>query len=413
MNYRETLDFLFAQLPMYQRIGAAAYKKDLTNTLALSERLQHPEEGFRSVHIAGTNGKGSTSHMIASILQTAGYKVGLYTSPHLIDFRERIRINGEMIPEENVIRFVAAMSDAIQEIKPSFFEITVAMAFDYFRNEQVDWAVIETGLGGRLDSTNILHPDLCVITNIGMDHSDMLGDTLQKIAFEKAGIIKYNTPVVIGEKQPEVLPVFDKVADEKRAEIILADSEYYPSYDSDLKGIYQKKNIQTVAAAINQLKESGVEIQESDIKNGLLNVTKNTGLHGRWERLQNDPKVICDTGHNAEGIEQIVRALRLEKFEKLHMVFGQVTGKDPQRVLKLLPVDAQYYFCTSSVPRALPAAELEISARHENLVGEVFNDVISAYTKALENAGKDDLIFVGGSTFVVADLLAWRQTQSI
>lgn len=408
MNYEQTLEFLFAQLPMYQRVGPVAYKKDLGNTLALCAHLGNPERKFKSIHVAGTNGKGSCSHMLASVFQQHGYKTGLYTSPHLIDFRERIRINGEVVSEAFVIDFVARVKDELQSIKPSFFEITVAMAFHYFAEEQVDIAIIETGLGGRLDSTNVITPELSVITNIGLDHTDMLGDTLEAIAVEKAGIIKSNIPVVIGERQVETQPIFKETANRVGTNIHFADEliQNPENYTSDLKGSYQRKNIRTVLAASEVLKEAW-SLNSTDIQLGLSNVVNHTQLLGRWQVLQESPKVICDTGHNVEGVTELVQQLQAEAFDDIHIVFGQVTGKNPLNVLKLLPQKARYYFCQPSVVRALNVDELVEYAGQVNLTGEAFPSVSKAYSAALEQAKPNDLVFVGGSTFVVADLLVY------
>ncbi|MCB9263269.1 MAG: bifunctional folylpolyglutamate synthase/dihydrofolate synthase [Flavobacteriales bacterium] len=408
MNYTQTLEFLYAQLPMYQRIGSAAYKKDLTNTLALCEVLGNPHHSFKTIHVAGTNGKGSCSHSLASVFQENGYKTGLYTSPHLIDFRERIKVDGQLVSEEFVVDFVAKIAPHIESIKPSFFEITVAMAFAYFADQKVDVAIIETGLGGRLDSTNVITPEVSLITNIGFDHTDMLGETLPEIAAEKAGIIKPNVPVVIGEHQPEVEHVFIEKARSVHASLIVASEVVNANgYTTDLKGIYQKKNMVSVLATVMVLRQNGWKLDSAKIKSGLQNVVKNTGLLGRWQTIQNYPKVVCDTGHNAEGIGYIVEQLASEKYGKLHIVFGQVVGKDPRKVLKLLPKNATYYFCQPSVIRALDVNELAEIAKSENLKGSLYPEVSEAHKAALEAANENDFIFVGGSTFVVADLLSY------
>jgi len=404
-NYQETLDYLFTQLPMYQRVGNAAYKADLSNTHMLCKLLNHPEKKFKSVHVSGTNGKGSTSHMIASVLQEAGYKVGLYTSPHLKDFRERIKINGEMIKEEEVIVFVEQHKKSFEEINLSFFEWTVGLAFDYFAKQAVDLAVIETGLGGRLDSTNVVEPEVSVITNIGMDHVQFLGDNLSAIAKEKAGIIKERVPVVVGETQEEISLVFKEKANEKNTSLSYADQEVNEEYDCDLKGIYQQKNLKTALMAIQQLQEKGWKISEQNIKDGLLSVVKNTGLLGRWQTLQTSPLVICDTGHNEEGIKEIVKQLQSISYGNLHIVFGVVNDKSIDKVLDLLPQSARYYFCQANISRALDVIELHGLAIKKELEGESYNSVQEALVAAKKNTEMEDLIFVGGSTFVVAEVL--------
>jgi len=405
MNYQQTLDYLFTQLPMYQRVGNAAYKSDLKNTIELCEILSNPQHQFKSVHVAGTNGKGSTSHMIASILQDAGYKVGLYTSPHLKDFRERIKINGEMISEIDVIDFVSQHKTQFERINLSFFEWTVGLAFDYYANKKVDIAVIETGLGGRLDSTNVITPEIAVITNIGLDHTQFLGDTLQQIATEKAGIIKKNVPVIIGETQPEVLSVFIDKANELSAPITFADEEVKSIYSSDLKGLYQSKNINTAVKAIHELKKIRWNISSSNIKKGLNSVIENTGLLGRWQQLGENPKIICDTVHNEAGMVYIVKQLEQELYNKLHIVFGVVNDKTINNVLEMLPKDASYYFCEANIPRALRVEELFNLAKAKGLNGIKIKKVKEALEEAIKRSSKDDLIFVGGSIFVVAEVL--------
>lgn len=405
MTYQQTLDYLFKQLPMYQRVGNAAYKTDLQNTIELCTILDNPQHKFKSVHIAGTNGKGSTSHMIASILQEAGYKVGLYTSPHLKDFRERVKINGEMISEEEVIRFVEDYKTQFEQINLSFFEWTVGLAFDFFAKQEVDIAVIETGLGGRLDSTNVVTPELSIITNIGLDHTQFLGDTLPQIATEKAGIIKTNVPVIIGETQDETQEVFIKRAIELSAPIIFADKQKEQIYECDLKGLYQQKNVQTAIIALNQLQNKDWTITDKNISVGMKNVVNNTGLMGRWQILQNHPTVICDTGHNEAGISYISQQLKQETYHKLHIVFGAVNDKSISSVLKLLPKDAEYYFCQANIPRALNAKELYNQASVIGLKGTIFSSVNEALNEALNRAKKEDLVFVGGSTFVVAEVV--------
>jgi len=405
MNYQQTLDYLFKQLPMYQRIGAVAYKIDLSNTHQLCELLGNPEQKIKSVHVAGTNGKGSTSHMLASIMQDAGYKVGLYTSPHLKDFRERIKINGEMMPEKAVVDFVKQYQTQFEGINLSFFEWTVGLAFNYFANEQVDIAIVETGLGGRLDSTNVLQPEVAVITNIGIDHTQFLGDTLPLIATEKAGIIKADTPVVIGETQIETSPIFNTTAKANNAPIYYADQLIEKVYETDLKGRYQKKNVKTAVQTVKLLKEKGWNVSEQHLVDGLMQVVKNTKLMGRWQTLQVNPLVICDTGHNEEGVTEIVAQLAELEYKQLHIVFGAVNDKSIDKVLNLLPKDAAYYFCEANIPRALPIKELFNVASQHQLKGSAFNSVAEALGKAKVAATKDDLIFVGGSTFVVAEVV--------
>lgn len=404
MNYQETLNYLFNRLPMYQRVGAAAYKVDLKNTLRLCTILGNPESNFKSIHVAGTNGKGSVSHMIASVFQQAGYKVGLYTSPHLKEFRERVKINGKMISEDRVIHFVEKYKKEFEEIDLSFFEWTVGLAFNYFSEEQVDVAIIETGLGGRLDSTNVLSPLLSVITNIGLDHTQFLGDTLEKIAFEKAGIIKSKIPVVIGETNPVTKLVFDSKAREAQTSIIYADSQPLYPYSSDLKGNYQIKNIQTTAVALHKLKGL-FDLSEIDIVNGLNSVAKNTGLMGRWQVLSEKPKVICDTAHNVEGVSYIVKQLSDYNYNQLHIVWGMVNDKAIEKVLRLLPKNASYYFCRPNIPRGMNAEELKSKAETLGLSGTSYVSVQDAKTSALKNAKQNDLVFIGGSTFVVAEVV--------
>jgi len=496
MNYQETLDYLYAHLPMFTRVGASAITKDLANTVELCRRLQNPELKFRSVHVAGTNGKGSTSHMLAAILQTAGYKTGLYTSPHLKDFRERIRVNGEMMPKSEVIRFVKEQKKTIEEIEPSFFEVTVAMAFDHFACNQVDIAVIEVGLGGRLDSTNVITPILSIITNIGYDHTNLLGNTLSEIAFEKAGIIKPGIPVVIGEKQAEVEEVFIRKAKESGAELYFASEEWemeefgdrsqktevrrqksgvgsrkseagrqktevgrgetedgsvkseVQTQDSglktqnsglwtmdyglwsgeqeflnirirsllhsfnhsiilqlDLTGIYQLKNLITVLSSVEQLRKLGLTITDKHIQTALKQVQKLTGLSGRWQTLSKNPLVICDTGHNQDGINEVLKNIEITPHKKLHIVIGMLKDKDIHKILALLPKDAVYYFCNPDLQRAKPANELLNEAQAFGLHGKSYSTVKDALQAARSNAKAKDLVFVGGSTFVVAEAL--------
>ncbi|MFN4761679.1 bifunctional folylpolyglutamate synthase/dihydrofolate synthase [Gillisia sp. Q332] len=404
-NYSQTVEWMFQQLPMYQRIGADAFKKNLTNILGFSEKLNNPHLNFKAIHVAGTNGKGSTSHMMASVLQESGYKVGLYTSPHLKDFRERIQIDGKEISEATVIRFIDENRSFLEDHKLSFFEMTVGMAFDHFSREKVDIAVVEVGLGGRLDSTNIITPILSVITNIGMDHVQMLGDTLEEIAFEKAGIIKPGIPVVIGENQVETKAVFNETARRLNSEIIFAEDLNAENYSSDLTGDYQTKNIQTVVTAIRKLNKNGFNISEENIYRGLLKVKENTGLRGRWDILQTNPKVICDTAHNAEGLVYVMKQLLKEDFRKLHIVLGVVSDKDLEKILPLFPKEATYYFCRPNVPRGMDADYLRDEALKYELIGSVYSSVSNAYQKALSEAQKCDVIYVGGSTFTVAEII--------
>ncbi len=404
-TYEETVEWMFQQLPMYQRVGKTAFKKDLTNTLNLARHLGHPEKKFKSIHIAGTNGKGSVSHMLASVLQMAGYKTGLYTSPHLKDFRERIRIDGKMIDQREVISFIDHNQHFLADYKLSFFEMTVGMSFYYFAKEKVDIAVIETGMGGRLDSTNIITPELSVITNIGLDHTAFLGETLPEIASEKAGIIKKDIPVIIGEKQKQTTEVFQQKAAEMHSEISFASEKKFKPYHTDLKGVYQKKNLKTVLASIEVLQRQGFSISEEHIINGLNSVKLHTGLQGRWDILKQKPKVICDTAHNAEGLKLTIKQLKKEKFQNLHIVLGVVNDKDLSKVLPLFPQDAYYYFCKPDVPRGLSEKTLQAEALDFGLEGRTYSSVANAYSAALENALDEDLIFAGGSNFTVAEVL--------
>ncbi len=405
MTYQDTLNWMFSQLPMYQRQGKTAFKKDLSNTLKLAEHLNNPETKFKSVHVAGTNGKGSTSHILASVLQEAGYKVGLYTSPHLKDFRERIKINGQEVSKHFVIGFIKRNKGFFEANKLSFFEMTVGMAFDYFAKQNIDIAVVEVGLGGRLDSTNIVTPEVSIITNIGLDHTQFLGDTLEAIAFEKGGIIKPNIPVVIGETQKETAPVFKSLAKSCDSEILFADQLVSEVYKSDLIGSYQSKNIKTVVQTVKQLQGKGFKISKKNVKQGLLKVVKNTGLLGRWQILKERPKVVCDTGHNREGLIYVMQQLSNETFESLHIVFGVVNDKDLRSILDLLPKKATYYFCKPNIPRGLDAEELQQTFSSYKLKGRAYKSVNEAYNSALNNARKDDFIYVGGSTFVVAEII--------
>ena len=402
MTYQETVDWMFSQLPMYQRQGKAAFKKDLTNIIAFCDVLKNPEEKFVSIHVGGTNGKGSTSHIISSILQEAGYKVGLYTSPHLKNFTERIRINGEEISEKYVADFITKNTLFLKKQQLSFFEMTVGLAFDYFASQKVDIAIVEVGLGGRLDSTNIISPEVSVITNIGYDHTQFLGDTLPEIAFEKAGIIKKNTPIVIGEKQKEVADVFFKKALEMDATISFASDKIY-DVETDLLGAYQKKNGTTAIHVIKSLK--GFTVSENQLHKGLLNVVKNTNLKGRWQILQVAPRVICDTAHNKEGLHYVLHQLASLPAKNLHIVLGVVTDKKLEEILPLFPEDASYYFCKPNIPRGLDEYELQSKANHFGLLGSTYNSVNEAYLAAISNAEKEDVVFVGGSTFVVGEVV--------
>jgi dihydrofolate synthase / folylpolyglutamate synthase len=405
MTYEAVRDWLFSQLPMFQKVGKSAYRADLTNVLKLADYLGHPEQKFKSIHIAGTNGKGSVSHMLAAIFQQAGYKTGLYTSPHLLDFRERIKVNGQPIPEAEVVSFTVGHQTAFVEMGLSFFEMTVGMAYHYFAKEAVDIAIVETGMGGRLDATNIIQPEMCVITNIGMDHAVFLGDTLPKIAKEKAGIIKSGVPVVIGAADnSEIKAVFEQRAFEMLAPIFFAETYKSDIPECDLKGPYQKHNIRTVMKAMEVWQ--GLPISQEAVLAGLASAAKLTGLRGRWETIRENPKVICDTGHNTHAFRLTLPQLQIEKQNgKLHMVFGLVADKDVASILELLPNDAYYFFCKPDIPRGLPSEDLEREARFYGLVGQAYKSVEEAYQKALLSASKDDLIFVGGSTFVVADFL--------
>jgi dihydrofolate synthase/folylpolyglutamate synthase len=402
MTYQKCIDWLFQQLPMYQRTGSIAYKADIGNIVLACQKLENPQNTFKSVHIAGTNGKGSTSHMIASVFQEAGYKTGLYTSPHLKDFRERIRINGNMISQVEVIEFVKSNKEWFTEIGMSFFEMTVAMAFHHFSKQKVDIAIIETGLGGRLDSTNIITPDLSIITNIGLDHTNLLGDTIEKIAVEKAGIVKENTPVVIGRNQENTLPIFKKIAEEKNAPLIISKAS---TLKTDLLGKYQEENVSTTHTSINTLIKKGWNISDENLKKGLLNVQKNTSLKGRWTILNNSPLTVCDTGHNVDSIKWISQQIKETPHKQLHFVLGMVSDKSIDKILSLLPKNATYYFCKANIPRALDESELKKIASKYSLKGTPFSSVKKAFSSAKLKANKSDLIFIGGSTFTVAEIL--------
>lgn len=416
MNYQNTLTYLYNSAPMFQQVGGSAYKEGLENTRILDKHFGNPHHSFRTIHVAGTNGKGSCSHTIAAILQEAGYRVGLYTSPHLVDFRERIRINGRPIPEEYVVHFVEKERSFFEPLHPSFFELTTAMAFCYFADEKVDVAVIEVGLGGRLDCTNIIHPDLCIITNISFDHTQFLGDTLAKIAGEKAGIIKKDIPVVIGETTPETKAVFLQRAEEVNAPIIFAEDTTkndYPGMRTELQGLYQIKNTRTILTALPLLKKAGYHIDEQSVRNGFAHVCELTGLMGRWQKLQDTPTLICDTGHNVGGITYIAEQLKQQNYRQLHIIIGMVNDKDVSGVLALLPKDATYYFTKASVKRALPEEELCKLAAKAGLQGSCYPNVPAAVTAAQKKSHPKDFIFVGGSSFIVADLLANRDALNL
>lgn len=430
MTYGQTLDFLFSQLPAFTRVGKAAYKANLNNITLLCEALGNPQNKFRTVHIAGTNGKGSTSHMLASIFQEAGYKTGLFTSPHLKDFRERIRIDGEPISKARVIQFVKKNKALFDKIKPSFFEMNVALAFLYFAEKRVDIAIIETGLGGRLDSTNLIKPELSLITNISFDHTDLLGNTLEKIAQEKAGIIKRKTPVIISERQEEISDVFINKAQKAQAEIVFADDEVTilnhqlfernskllleinvhwceknQHFKSTLPGLYQVKNVKGVLAAVKKLRELGWSIHDFAVYDGIENVITNTGLRGRWEILQHHPLIIADTGHNESGIDEILNQLKQVQYDQLHWVWGMVGDKDVDKILSMLPSEAHYYFCQAKLPRALDVEILREKAESFGLKGKVFSSVRNALNAAKDAAKQGDMILIGGSTFVVAEII--------
>lgn len=405
MTYEETVEYLFHVTPVFEKTGASAYKEGLSNTHALDEHFGHPHRQFKTIHVAGTNGKGSCSHTLAAILQSAGYKVGLYTSPHLVDFRERIRVNGQCISKEYVVDFVEQERSFFEPLHPSFFELTTAMAFKYFAEQAVDIAVIEVGLGGRLDCTNIITPVLSIITNISFDHTQFLGNTLAKIAGEKAGIIKKNVPVVIGETTPETLPVFQKKAAAKSAPLHLAEAfEVAHDYDFELKGLYQQKNKQTILCAVNCLKDV-FTIPEEAIKIGMAHVCELTGLTGRWQTLQTRPLVICDTGHNVGGWQYLAEQIKAQTCKTLRIVFGMVDDKDINTVMQLLPKQAVYYFTQASSHRAIPVHKVQEIAKAHQLEGMTFSNVKDAYQQALSDAHPEDFIFVGGSSYLVADLL--------
>ncbi|WP_412465077.1 bifunctional folylpolyglutamate synthase/dihydrofolate synthase [Flavobacterium mekongense] len=406
MNYQETLEWMFNKLPMYQTQGATAYRKDITNTVLLAEHLGHPEKQLKCIHVGGTNGKGSTSHLLASVLMEAGYKVGLYTSPHLKDYRERITINGEPIAEAYVCDFIANNKAFFEQHNLSFFEMSVGLAFEYFAHENIDIAVIEVGMGGRLDSTNIITPLISVITNIGLDHTQFLGNTLEAIAFEKAGIIKNNIPVVIGEFLTQTKPVFVTKANQTQSAIYFACDLVKEDYPCGLLGDYQYHNKKTVIQTLRVLQEKQLlKVSEDDIKNGFLNVITNTHLQGRWQQLGANPKIICDTAHNAHGLKVVMNQLKKEKYNQLHFVLGVVNDKKLDDILTLLPKNAKYYFCKPNISRGLEAQILQEKALPYGLNGAIYNSVSEAYENSRKNAAVDDFIYVGGSTFVVAEIL--------
>ena len=409
MNYQETLDWMFVQLPMYQRTGSAAYKKDLRNSLLLSEALGAPEKKFKSLHIAGTNGKGSCSHMLASILQEAGYKVGLYTSPHLVDFRERIKIDGAVIPESEVVRFIRQHKVFLERHELSFFEMSVGMAFDYFHRNKVDFAIVEVGLGGRLDSTNIIRPEVSVITNIGLDHTSFLGTTLEQIAFEKGGIIKTDVPVVIGEYQAQTFPVFERLCKKHNAPLYLASKRIKKHYASDLKGAYQGHNIKTVVQTLALLNAAGHPVSEKALTTGLKKVVSNTGLLGRWTVLNTSPFTVCDVAHNQSGLRCTLAQLRRVPHEHLHLVLGVVSDKDLATILPLFPQEARYYFCKPNIKRGLDPSVLKARAEAYGLLGSCHDSVVHAYEAAQKKAGVNDCIYLGGSTFVVAEIFQQKE----
>ena len=430
MNYLETLNYLFNIAPVFEHIGASAYKEGLDNTYLLDEHFGHPHRKFKSIHIAGTNGKGSCSHTLAAILQNDGYKVGLYTSPHIMDFRERIKINGECISKEYVIEFVNQEKSLFEKIHPSFFEVTTALAFKYFAEQHVDYAIIEVGLGGRLDCTNIITPILSIITNISFDHTNFLGNTLEKIAKEKAGIIKQNIPVIIGETTNETKPVFKTCAESMNAEIIYADendeiisftmnedggityiTRSFGIIQGELGGLYQKKNTNTILHAVRFLYNQHIIKNTGSINNGFYNVCRLTGLIGRWQKIGSNPSVICDTGHNVGGWTYISRQLQVQKYNKLHIVFGMVNDKDVDGVMCLLPKNAHYYFTKPQSKRAIPEKDIQRKAMTHGLAGDCYNDVPSAYTAAKKMATPDDMIFIGGSSYIVSDLLLYIRQQ--
>lgn len=427
MNYKETTEYLFSQLPVFQKVGGEAYKPGLGNTEKLDKIFNHPHLAYKTIHVGGTNGKGSTSHTLAAVLQQAGYKVGLYTSPHLVDFRERIRVNGEKIAEQYVIDFVDLNRSKFEPVEASFFELTMMMAFCYFREQKVDIAIIEVGLGGRLDSTNIITPELSVITNIGLDHVQFLGDTIRKIATEKAGIIKPNVPVVIGESSDEIRDIFSDRAKEVDTRIVFAedtpqvissqlvDNKWFyttpmlQNIEGELGGLAQLKNANTIMMSIEELRMCGFNISDQAIYSGFKNVCELTGLMGRWQVIQNNPKVVCDTAHNKDGVKYVAQQLAITKCDKLHIIIGFANDKDVTHIVEMFPKQAEYYFVNAQIIRALPVKDLQIIAQKQGLHGKVYSTIKEAYTQAIENAEANDLIFVGGSNFVVGEFLEGRE----
>jgi dihydrofolate synthase/folylpolyglutamate synthase len=410
-QYQSTLDYLFNSLPMYQRQGQAAYKPGIGNIIELCDILDQPQNSFPSIHIAGTNGKGSTAHLLSSILQEAGYKVGLYTSPHLVDFRERVKINGKPISKEAVISFVNQYKVAFETLNTSFFEWTVALAFKHFKNEDIDIAIIETGLGGRLDSTNIIKPLIAVITNIGLDHVQFLGNTLDKIAFEKAGIIKANTPVVIGKYQEETAPVFEKKAKEENAPLIKAYKSKY-NYTTTLEASYQKENISTAITTIKTLVNITDQflINASAIEAGIKNISINSGLKGRFDRINEKPLTFCDCAHNEDGLKLIFHQIENYMYQDLHLVYGTVNDKDVSNIVKQIPTNAKLYLCAADIPRSMPVKELTSYFKHQSNIS--YNSVAEAYQNALNNAQENDLILIAGSTFIVSDLYSYLENET-
>jgi len=404
VEYSAAVEYLFSQLPMFQRVGAAAYKADLSTTIKLCELLGNPQHGFKSIHVAGTNGKGSVSSALASIFQACGYKTGLFTSPHLKDFRERIRINGDMISKEKVAKFVARYQEIAPDLEPSFFEMTCVMAFEHFKEEKVDIAILETGMGGRLDSTNVVSPEFSIITSIGLDHQQFLGDTKEKIAREKAGIIKENRPILLGKNNREVQSVITEMAAVKNAPYVYAEYGFQP-LATDLPGSYQFENMQTVRAAVEIARSIGWNLLESSVLLGATQVLKTTGLRGRWEQIQELPKVILDVGHNEDGVKWVVDMLRQETYVRLHIVWGMVADKDAKTILMQLPISATYYWCRADIPRAKDAQQLSDEALKFSLEGKVYPSVMQAFEAAKAEAQLSDLIFVGGSIFTVAEVL--------
>ncbi|MBN1463724.1 MAG: bifunctional folylpolyglutamate synthase/dihydrofolate synthase [Paludibacteraceae bacterium] len=437
MDYQQTIDFLYGNLPMFQRTGPRGYKIDLSTTLEIDAYFDFPHRAYKTIHIAGTNGKGSVANALAAVLQAAGYKTGLYTSPHLLDFRERIRVDGSMIPENDVVRFISENMGLIEKLHPSFFELTTAMAFEYFKKQSVDVAVIETGLGGRLDSTNVINPVVSVITNIGLDHTDLLGNTIEQIAIEKAGIIKNNVPLVVGEWTTKTAGIFEDAANTKNAAIFFADKNLsvvdafftdsdkqvlsiskdsqvvFPNLEIDLMGFYQQKNILTVLQTIEILIQNGFLLEKEDIYTALANICASTGFAGRWQVLANNPLIVCDTGHNEHGLALVLNQLKQIKFRNLHIIIGFVEDKKIDGILTMLPKDAKYYITQASVPRALNCNVLHTRCSEVGLVGNAYPDINSAYHEAITNANENDMIFVGGSTFIVADFLKLFNSKTI